>query len=49
MAHEDIVISGISGKFPQSDNIKDFQKNLFNKVDCVTDASCRWKISKFRK
>ena len=49
MANEQVVISGIAGKFPQSDNVRDFQKNLYNKVDCVTDASCRWKISKFIK
>ena len=45
MIHEQVVISGIAGKFPQSDNVKDLQKNLFNKVDCVTDASSRWIIS----
>ena len=47
MANVQVVISGIAGKFPQSDNVGDFQKNLFDKVDCVTDASCRWKISKY--
>lgn len=29
---EDIVISGISGKFPNSRNVEEFAHNLYNKV-----------------
>jgi len=39
---DDIVISGISGKFPESDSMKEFQDNLFNKVDLGTDDERRW-------
>ncbi|KAK0083564.1 hypothetical protein PV325_008602 [Microctonus aethiopoides] len=41
---EEIVISGIAGRFPDSDNIKHLQENLFNKVDLVTDDNRRWDI-----
>ncbi|XP_033230408.1 fatty acid synthase-like [Belonocnema kinseyi] len=42
--HDDIVISGIAGRFPDSDNIKHFQENLFNKVDLVSNDDRRWKL-----
>lgn len=29
---DDIVISGISGKFPNSKNVAEFESNLYNKV-----------------
>jgi len=32
-AEEEIVKSGIAGRFPNSDNIKKFQDNIFNKMD----------------
>ncbi|GBL99479.1 Fatty acid synthase [Araneus ventricosus] len=41
MASE-IVISGISGRFPESDNIAEFSQNLFNKVDLMTQDNRRW-------
>lgn len=40
---EEIVISGISGKFPLSDNMRSFQENLYDKVDMVTDDK-RWRF-----
>ncbi|KAI1292128.1 Fatty acid synthase [Halotydeus destructor] len=39
---EDIVISGISGRFPESDNIDELSDNLFNHVDMVTEDDRRW-------
>ena len=44
---DEIVISGISGRFPDSDNIRHFQENLFNKVDLVSGDDRRWKLGKF--
>ena len=41
---DEVVISGISGKFPDSDNVYQFQENLFNKVDMVTDDDRRWSL-----
>ena len=45
--YDEIVISGIAGRFPDSDNIKHFQENLFNKVDLVSDDSRRWKLGEY--
>ncbi|XP_011313292.1 fatty acid synthase [Fopius arisanus] len=41
---DEIVISGMSGRFPESDNMKLFTENLMNKVDLVTDDGRRWKL-----
>jgi fatty acid synthase len=38
----EIVISGISGKFPESNNFQEFADNLYNKVDMVTENDRRW-------
>lgn len=40
---DDIVISGISGRFPNSDNVAEFGFNLFNKIDMIDDAETRWR------
>ncbi|XP_051173561.1 fatty acid synthase-like [Leptopilina boulardi] len=42
MTGDEIVISGIAGKFPNCENIKELQKNLLNQADCVTDSNARW-------
>lgn len=41
----DIVISGIAGRFANSDNIKQLQENLFQKMNLVRDIHYRWKTS----
>jgi len=41
---EDIVISGIAGRFPNSDNMKHLRENLFNKVHLLRADHGRWKI-----
>ncbi|KAJ8720397.1 hypothetical protein PYW07_012440 [Mythimna separata] len=33
---DEVVISGISGLFPRSDNVEEFMENLYNGVDMVT-------------
>ncbi|XP_028825311.1 fatty acid synthase [Denticeps clupeoides] len=40
---EDIVIAGISGRLPESNNLEEFWENLFNGVDMVTEDDRRWK------
>ncbi|XP_067914268.1 fatty acid synthase [Heterodontus francisci] len=40
---EDIVIAGIAGRLPESDNLQEFWDNLINGVDMVTDDGRRWK------
>ncbi|CAG2110763.1 unnamed protein product [Medioppia subpectinata] len=41
---EDIVVSGMSGRFPLSVNTDEFAKNLFSGVDMVTEDDSRWPI-----
>jgi len=41
-AEQEIVISGIAGQFPNSDNMKEFQDNLFNKMDLGSEDHQRW-------
>lgn len=40
---EEIVISGISGKFPESGNIAEFRDNLLNNANLVTINERRFK------
>lgn len=39
---DDIVITGFSGRLPESSNIEEFKKNLFDGVDMVNDDPRRW-------
>jgi fatty acid synthase len=39
---EDVVISGMSGRFPESDSADEFAQNLYNKVDMIVDDDRRW-------
>ncbi|KAL0105747.1 hypothetical protein PUN28_015883 [Cardiocondyla obscurior] len=41
---EEIVISGIAGRFPDSNNVEEFKNNLMSKKDLVTDDDRRWKL-----
>ncbi|XP_063632471.1 fatty acid synthase-like [Cydia splendana] len=38
----DVVMSGLSGRLPESDNIEEFAQQLFAGVDMVTDDGRRW-------
>lgn len=42
-AQDEIVVSGISGRFPNSANMQEFADNLYNKVDMVDNDEVRWK------
>lgn len=39
---EDVVISGISGRLPESDNIEEFRQHLVLGEDMVTEDNRRW-------
>ncbi|KAH9507034.1 hypothetical protein DERF_011738 [Dermatophagoides farinae] len=41
---EDIVISGISGRFPEADNMDEFAQKLFSGEDMVTRDDRRWPV-----
>ena len=43
LGQQDVVISGISCRLPESDNMAEYRDNLINGVDMVTDDSRRWK------
>jgi len=43
---DEIVISGFSGSFPNSDGLPDFANKLFNKEDLISDDNRRWTIGK---
>lgn len=40
---EEIVISGVSGSFPDSDGVYEFRDNLMNKVNLINSDERRWK------
>ncbi|KAK6634166.1 hypothetical protein RUM44_004774 [Polyplax serrata] len=40
--NSDIVITGLSGRLPESSNIEEFKEKLFAGVDLVTDDERRW-------
>lgn len=42
LPNDSIVISGISGRFPRSNNMREFADNLFNKSDMADDSEIRW-------
>lgn len=42
----DVVISGISGKFPSCDNLEELKEKLLKKENLVSDEHCRWDKSK---
>ncbi|XP_054925826.1 fatty acid synthase-like [Dermacentor andersoni] len=42
MTKEDIIITGISGRYPQADSFSEFKEKLFGGVDLITDDEARW-------
>ena len=42
--NDDIVISGVAGRFPESDNIDELRDNLFKNVDMITEDERRWPL-----
>lgn len=44
---EDIVISGISGRLPESETVQEFMENLMAGKDLVTDTERRWKRGEY--
>ena len=40
---DEIVISGIAGRFPKSHNVAELNHNLFNKIDMVEPSESRFK------
>ncbi|GFS17693.1 fatty acid synthase [Elysia marginata] len=40
--HGELVIAGLSGRYPESDNVTEFKDNLLNKVHMVSVDGKRW-------
>ena len=43
---DDVVISGVSCRLPESDNMEEFRQNLILGKDMVTDDDRRWPAGK---
>lgn len=41
---EEVVITGIAGRFPESDSVQHLKENLMNKVDMITENYSRWQL-----
>ncbi|XP_061706672.1 fatty acid synthase-like [Cydia pomonella] len=41
-ADSEVVLTGLSGRMPESENIDEFARNLFEGVDMITDDDRRW-------
>lgn len=44
----EVVISGISGIFPQCDNVEELKEFLFSKKNGITLDSSRWPIGEIK-
>ncbi|CAH2232242.1 jg2964 [Pararge aegeria aegeria] len=42
---DEVLITGVSGYFPDSDSVIHLQENLFNKVDLISGDGRRWKLA----
>ncbi|KAB7503647.1 Fatty acid synthase [Armadillidium nasatum] len=40
--NDDVVVSGMSGRFPESSNVREFSRNLFEGIDMITEDDRRW-------
>nr|XP_018912187.1 PREDICTED: fatty acid synthase-like [Bemisia tabaci] len=40
--NDEVVIAGFSGRFPESRNVEEFKKHLFDGTDMVTEDGRRW-------
>lgn len=40
--NDDVVISGISGRFPHCKTFEEFKQKLFNGTDILTEGESRW-------
>ncbi len=46
-AQEELVISGVSGRFPECDNVQEFADHLFAGHDLITEDDRRWTPGRF--
>ncbi|KZC12654.1 Fatty acid synthase [Dufourea novaeangliae] len=41
---EEVVITGVAGRYPECENMNKLRDNLMNKVDLITDNYARWRL-----
>ncbi|XP_015179002.1 PREDICTED: fatty acid synthase [Polistes dominula] len=41
---EEVVVSGISGRYPESNSVEELKEKIFNYEDCITDDDRRWSL-----
>lgn len=46
---DDIVISGMSGRFPECDTVCEFNEKLLSGVDLIKDNDSRWPKGNFNE
>jgi len=44
----EVVVSGLSGRLPESDNIAEFREHLINGDDMITDDDRRWEPGEYK-
>lgn len=44
---DEIVVAGISGRFPESDHMDEFADNLYAKKDMITEDDRRWRAGQW--
>ncbi|KPM02590.1 fatty acid synthase-like protein 1 [Sarcoptes scabiei] len=49
LVNDEIVISGIGGRYPESDSLDEFRDNLYNNVDMITSDDRRWPTGNLTK
>lgn len=47
--NEDIVISGISGRYPESNNVNEFWEKLLSGVELISADDRRWPVGKLTR
>lgn len=42
MKNSEVVISGVAGRFPKTNNLAELKDNLYGKMDLLSDCEGRW-------
>ena len=48
LVKEPIVISGMSGRFPESDSTDELADNMYKNLDLITEDDRRWPTSELK-
>lgn len=44
---DEVAITGISGRLPESGNVAEFREKLIQEIDMVTEDERRWPVGKY--